>query len=98
MQVFCYTYGGTELILESQNMVNAVYSSDWTAATPKQRKSLQIIMLRGQFICRIRVRLFEVSLVTLSKVSWGMYFEGFPHNYQELLHRFSVLRSHMLPC
>lgn len=56
------------MILESQKIINAVYNSKWTEASPKQRKMLCLIMMRAQTECSIRVGFFEASLNTLTKV------------------------------
>lgn len=67
-QIFFYTYGGHEMILESGRINDAIFNSDWHAAAPEKRKSLIMIMMRCQHECRITAGFFDVSMVTFSKV------------------------------
>lgn len=67
-QIFFYTYGGHEMMLESGRLNGAIFDSQWHAAAPKQRKSLLPIMMRCQYECKITAGFFQVSMVTFSKV------------------------------
>lgn len=67
-QIFFYTYGGHEMILESGLLNDAIFNSEWHAAAPKQRQSLLMIMMRCQHECRITAGFFDVSMITFSKV------------------------------
>ncbi|GAB1860537.1 Odorant receptor [Camponotus japonicus] len=48
LQLFYYCWYGNELELKSKGIATAIYSSDWTKATPQDRKSLIFIMINSQ--------------------------------------------------
>lgn len=74
-QIFFYTYGGHEMLLESGLLIDAIYNSEWPEATPNQRKALLFIMMRCQHECRITAGFFDVSMVTFSNVRSGFLFD-----------------------
>ncbi|XP_014480183.1 PREDICTED: uncharacterized protein LOC106747303 [Dinoponera quadriceps] len=47
-QVFFYCWYGNELRLKSKRIANAIYFSNWTMATPQERRSLVLIMINSQ--------------------------------------------------
>nr|XP_012229380.1 PREDICTED: odorant receptor 46a, isoform B-like [Linepithema humile] len=47
-QVFCYCWYGNELQLKSRNVADAIYSSNWTSATMRDRRSLLFVMIISQ--------------------------------------------------
>lgn len=67
-QIFFYTYGGHEMILESGRLNDAIFNSNWHEGKPSQRKLLLTLMMRCQHECRITAGFFDVSMVTFSKV------------------------------
>ncbi|XP_032662641.1 odorant receptor 46a-like [Odontomachus brunneus] len=48
LQIFFYCWYGNELELKSRRIANAIYFSDWTMATPRERRSLVLIMINSQ--------------------------------------------------
>ncbi|XP_018392491.1 PREDICTED: odorant receptor 46a-like [Cyphomyrmex costatus] len=47
-QVFSYCWYGNELDLKNKSIAYAIYASDWTGISIKQRKSLSFIMMMSQ--------------------------------------------------
>ncbi|XP_011699949.1 PREDICTED: odorant receptor 46a, isoform A-like [Wasmannia auropunctata] len=47
-QVFTYCWYGNELDLKNKNIAHAIYASDWTVISTKQRKNLLLIMMISQ--------------------------------------------------
>ncbi|XP_039311113.1 uncharacterized protein LOC105201627 [Solenopsis invicta] len=47
-QVFFYCWYGNELQLKSKSIVDAIYSSDWTVASTRDRRSLLFVMAISQ--------------------------------------------------
>ncbi|KYQ56938.1 Odorant receptor 46a, isoform A [Trachymyrmex zeteki] len=48
LQLFYYCWYGNELELKSKDIATAVYSCDWTMVTPRERRSLMLIMISSQ--------------------------------------------------
>ncbi|XP_070521987.1 odorant receptor 82a-like [Cardiocondyla obscurior] len=48
LQLYYYCWYGNELELKSKNVASAVYFSDWTMVTPKNRKLLMLIMISSE--------------------------------------------------
>ncbi|XP_018346423.1 PREDICTED: odorant receptor 46a-like [Trachymyrmex septentrionalis] len=47
-QVFSYCWYGNELDLKNKSIAHAIYASDWTIISAKQRKSLSFMMMMSQ--------------------------------------------------
>ncbi|XP_018301277.1 odorant receptor 46a-like [Mycetomoellerius zeteki] len=47
-QVFSYCWYGNELDLKNKSIAHAIYTSDWTVISTKQRKSLSFMMMMSQ--------------------------------------------------
>ncbi|CAL1685813.1 unnamed protein product [Lasius platythorax] len=47
-QVFSYCWYGNELDLKNKNIAYAIYASNWTAISTKQRKNLLLMMMKSQ--------------------------------------------------
>ncbi|XP_011880776.1 PREDICTED: odorant receptor 46a, isoform A-like isoform X2 [Vollenhovia emeryi] len=48
LQLFYYCWYGNELELKSKGIAAAIYSSDWTMVTPRERRLLMFIMITSQ--------------------------------------------------
>ncbi|XP_011699948.1 PREDICTED: uncharacterized protein LOC105457144 [Wasmannia auropunctata] len=48
LQLFYYCWYGNELELKSKSIATAIYTSDWTMVTPRERRSLMLIMINSQ--------------------------------------------------
>ncbi|XP_018053563.1 PREDICTED: odorant receptor 82a-like [Atta colombica] len=48
LQLFYYCWYGNELELKSKDIATAVYSCDWTIVTPRERRSLMLIIISSQ--------------------------------------------------
>ncbi|XP_012229844.2 odorant receptor 46a-like isoform X1 [Linepithema humile] len=48
LQIFFYCWYGNELNLKSKGIANAIFSSNWTIATTRERKTLMLLMLISQ--------------------------------------------------
>ncbi|XP_018359170.1 PREDICTED: odorant receptor 82a-like [Trachymyrmex cornetzi] len=48
LQLFYYCWYGNELELKSKGIATIVYSCDWTMVTPRERRSLMLIMISSQ--------------------------------------------------
>ncbi|XP_014480256.1 PREDICTED: odorant receptor 4-like isoform X1 [Dinoponera quadriceps] len=48
LQIFFYCWYGNELELKSKRIASAIYFSNWTMATPRERRSMVLIMINSQ--------------------------------------------------
>ncbi|KAL6263329.1 hypothetical protein P5V15_006126 [Pogonomyrmex californicus] len=70
LQLFYYCWYGNELELKSKDIANAIYSSDWTMVTPRERRSLMLIMISSQKGIMFSYHgVFALSLNTFTWVS-----------------------------
>ncbi|KYN30164.1 Odorant receptor 46a, isoform A [Trachymyrmex cornetzi] len=70
LQLFYYCWYGNELELKSKDIATAVYSCDWTMVTPRERRSLMLIMISSQKGIMFSYHgVFALSLNTFTWVS-----------------------------
>ncbi|XP_067207481.1 odorant receptor 82a-like isoform X2 [Linepithema humile] len=74
LQIFFYCWYGNELELKSKNITSAIYSSDWTMATPRERKLLIFVMINSQKGIMFSYHgLFALSLQTFTWICRTSY-------------------------
>ncbi|XP_011693693.1 PREDICTED: odorant receptor 46a, isoform A-like [Wasmannia auropunctata] len=72
LQLFYYCWYGNELELKSKGIATAIYTSDWTMVTPRERRSLMLIMISSQKGIMMSYHgAFALSLNTFTWVSRG---------------------------
>ncbi|KAL0099800.1 hypothetical protein PUN28_019899 [Cardiocondyla obscurior] len=67
-QVFFYCWYGNELQLKSKGIVDAIYSSDWTIATIRDRKSLLFVMAISQK--GLKLSYYGIFSLALDTFTW----------------------------
>ncbi|KAL6263328.1 hypothetical protein P5V15_006125 [Pogonomyrmex californicus] len=67
-QVFFYCWYGNELQLKSKNIGNAIYSSNWTIATTRDRRSLLFVMIISQR--GLRLSYYGIFNLALDTFTW----------------------------
>nr|XP_029717663.1 odorant receptor 10a-like [Aedes albopictus] len=67
-EIYLYSYGGTQLMEESEELNRTAYDFPWYRYRKNVRQIIQMMMLRAQKPSRVDVPFFEASVVTFSTI------------------------------
>ncbi|XP_021709171.1 odorant receptor 10a isoform X2 [Aedes aegypti] len=67
-EIYLYSYGGTQLMEESEKLSRTAYDFPWYRYRKNVRQIIQMMMLRAQKPSRVDVPFFEASVVTFSTI------------------------------
>ncbi|XP_038121708.1 uncharacterized protein LOC6045479 isoform X3 [Culex quinquefasciatus] len=67
-EIYIYSFGGTLLMEESENVCHRAYNFSWYRYDREVRQLIQMMMVRAQRPCRVEIPFFEASVVTFGAI------------------------------